>query len=42
MEQLQPVLQQKVLVREDVMEVFQQKLQIQMAATAATSSTKTA
>jgi prefoldin alpha subunit len=42
MEQLQPLLQQKVLIREDVMDVFQQKLQIQMAASAATSSAKTA
>ena len=30
MEQLQPILQQKVLIREDVIDVFQQKLAIQM------------
>lgn len=38
MEQLQPILQQKVLVREDVIEVFQQKLQIQMQAQKATAA----
>lgn len=32
MEQLQPILQQKVLVREDVMDVFTQKYQIQLQA----------
>jgi prefoldin alpha subunit len=31
MEQLQPILQQKIVIREEVMEVFQQKLQIQLA-----------
>jgi prefoldin alpha subunit len=31
MEQLQPILQQKLVIREEVMEVFQQKLQIQLA-----------
>lgn len=39
MEQLQPILQQKVLVREDVMDVFTQKYQIQLQAQkAATAS----
>ena len=37
MEQLQPILQQKAMIREDVMEVFQQKLQMQMAAQKATA-----
>ena len=32
MEQLQPLLQQKVYVREDVMDVFAQKYQMQLAA----------
>lgn len=32
MEQLQPILQQKVLIREDVLEIFQQKLQMQLQA----------
>lgn len=31
MDQLQPIFQQKAAIREDVMEVFQQKLQMQMA-----------
>ena len=36
-EQLQPLLQQKVMMREDVMEVFQQKYQMQLAAQRATA-----
>ena len=41
MEQLQPILQQKVLIREDVMDVFQQKFQIQMQAQKATAGSST-
>jgi prefoldin alpha subunit len=32
MEQLQPILQQKAMIREDVIDVFQQKLSIQLQA----------
>lgn len=38
MEQLQPILQQKAMIREDIMEVFQQKYQSQQAAMKATAS----
>lgn len=38
MESLQPILQQKVLIREDVLDVFQQKYQMQMQAQKATAS----
>jgi prefoldin alpha subunit len=38
MEQLQPILQQKAMIREDVMEVFQQKMQVQLLAQKATAN----
>lgn len=38
MEQLQPILQQKVLVREDVLDVFTQKYQMQLQAQKATTA----
>ena len=39
MEQLQPILQQKAIVRDDVMEILQYKLQVQMAVQKATTTT---
>ena len=32
MEQLQPLLQQKAMIRDDVIDIFNQKLQIQLQA----------
>ena len=38
MEQLQPILQNKAMIREEIMEVFQQKMQVQLAAQKATAN----
>ena len=42
METLQPIMQQKAMIREDVVEVFQKKLQIQMAVQKQMSATAAA
>lgn len=42
MEQLQPILQQKVLVREEINDVFQQRLHMQLQAQKAAAATATA
>ena len=41
MEQLQPILQQKVLVREEINDVFQQRLHMQLQAQKAAAATAT-